>query len=58
MEVRLIKHWGGWKPGRVFCGMPDGQARELIKRGSAVEASTPAEIPRKASQPAKKCRRH
>ena len=37
MEVRLLRHWRGWKPGKVFCDMGDGAANQLIKRGAAEE---------------------
>ena len=34
MKIRLRKHWGGYKPGRLF-DMPDGQANVLLRRGVA-----------------------
>lgn len=34
MFVRLVRHWNGYKPGRVF-NMPDGSANVLLKRGVA-----------------------
>ena len=51
MEVRLLKHWKGWKPGKVFCEMPRGAGEVLIKRGSAEEVkSEPAKQPRSKSR--------
>jgi hypothetical protein len=35
MHVRLLRHWQGHKPGRVFAEMPDGAANCLIRRGIA-----------------------
>jgi hypothetical protein len=42
VQVRLLKHWRGWKPNQVFYEMPEGQARVLLKRGVAVEHSPEA----------------
>lgn len=37
MQVRLLKHWNGYKPGTQFAAMPSGAGRLLIHRGVAVE---------------------
>ena len=62
MRVQLVKHWGGWKPGRVFCEMPVGQAQILVKRGFAVEqtAEPPEQDQSKkvTSKPPRKGRKH
>lgn len=34
MKIRLLKHWNGYKPGKLF-DMPDGQANLLLRRGVA-----------------------
>lgn len=39
MHVRLTRHWAGFKPQRVFCGMPDGVAHALIRRHLAEPVS-------------------
>lgn len=52
--VRLIKHWRGYKPGRVF-QMPDGQANLLVHRGLAVRGGDPADaLPTDTEPPARK----
>lgn len=52
MHVRLLKHWNGYKPQRIFADMPDGQANVLIRRGLAephdVTPATRGDRPRKA----------
>jgi hypothetical protein len=35
MEVRLLKHWNGFRPGKILCEAPDGMAGVLVKRGMA-----------------------
>lgn len=32
MHVRLLRHWAGFRPQRVFSAMPDGVANALIRR--------------------------
>lgn len=57
MRVRLIKHWKGYKPGRVFCEMGDGAANLLIKRGMAEleeEHGQQTDRPAERKQPPKK----
>ena len=48
MYVRLLKHWNGYKPGRVF-NMPDGAANTLLKRGVAERQSDEPPPPPKPS---------
>ena len=38
MVIELLKHWQGYKPGRVF-DMPDGAAELLLKRNFAKRVS-------------------
>lgn len=42
MKVRLKIAWGQWSKGHVFTDMPGGQARMLIARNIAEEASEDA----------------
>ena len=49
MFVRLLKHWNGHKPGRVFADMPDGSANALIHRGLAEAVEDTAAEPQDAT---------
>lgn len=39
MEVRLLKHWNGYAPGKILCAAQDGMANVLVKRGMAEEVT-------------------
>jgi len=35
MQVRLLKHWNGYRPGTILAKAGDGMANVLVKRGLA-----------------------
>lgn len=45
MRIELIRHWQGYKPGRVLAA-PDGMANLLIRRGIAADRSTSHDQPK------------